>query len=533
MDMDFFASFIEGASAATELLPSSPLDEGAWAAAARRASGRGLAPELLAEIRRQSAAFPASPSRERSLGSLAREDTTVVVTGQQVGLFLGPLYTLHKAATAISRARLIERLTGLPCVPIFWLQTEDHDWAEIASAEMLVPAGRKVLALPPGPPDAARVSLSHRFLPPQVDGLVARLAEFLEPLPHAAEVASLVERHYRSGITPGAAFAGVLDELFAREGLIVLDPRTPVVSRLAAPVLRRAVLEHAEIGALLAVRAAELLARGFSEQVPTRGETSLAFFHPHGPGGPRYRLVRDGTGFSTPEGPVTRDALLSRLEEDPLWFSTSALLRPIVQDTLLPTAAYVGGPAECTYFAQLPTVYARFGLEMPMIAPRARLRIVVPKGRRDLERLGLRSVDTDRPRDVLLRELVTRPPGVPPSHELQERLLGSLERELAAMSPPLTGLDPLLERNIRKTREQATFAVGRLVAGVEQALVRRDDVTVKRLDHLLEALRPSGKPQERVYAFPALAAHAGSRSLVDAVLAASAPLSPDVRDVDL
>ncbi|MEI6225795.1 MAG: bacillithiol biosynthesis BshC, partial [Deltaproteobacteria bacterium] len=340
MDMDFFASFIDGASAATELLPASPLDEGAWAAAARRASGRGLAPELLAEIRRQSAAFPASPARERSLEALSRKDATVVVTGQQVGLFLGPLYTLHKAATAISRARLVERLTGLPCIPVFWLQTEDHDWAEIASAEVLVPAGRKVLALPPGPPDLARVSLSHRSLPAEVDGLVATLAGLLEPLPHAAEVASLVGRHYRSGITPGAAFAGVLDELFAQEGLIVLDPRTPAVSRLAAPVLRRAVLEHAEIGALLAARAAELLARGFSEQVPTRGGTSLAFFHPHGPGGPRYRLVRDGAGFSTPEGPVTRDALLSRLEEDPLWFSSSALLRPLVQDTLLPTAAY-------------------------------------------------------------------------------------------------------------------------------------------------------------------------------------------------
>jgi bacillithiol biosynthesis cysteine-adding enzyme BshC len=533
MDMDFFASFIDGASAATELLPVRPLDEGAWAAAARRASGRCLAPELLAEIRRQSGAFPASPARERSLQSLSRENATVVVTGQQVGLFLGPLYTLHKAATAISRARLVEHLTGLPCVPIFWLQTEDHDWAEIASAEVLVPSGRKVLALPPGPPDAARVSLSHRSLPAEVDGLVVTLAEILEPLPHAAEVASLVGRHYRSGITPGAAFAGVLDELFAQEGLIVLDPRTPAVSRLAAPVLRRAVLEHAEIGALLAARAAELLARGFSEQVPTRGETSLAFFHPHGPGGPRYRLVRDGAGFSTPEGPVTRDALLSRLEEDPLLFSSSALLRPLVQDTLLPTTAYVGGPAECSYFAQLTTVYARFGLELPMIAPRARLRIVVPRNRRDLERLGLGSADTDRPREVLLRELVARPPGVPPSEELHERLLGSLERELAALAAPFAGLDPLLERNIRKTREQTTSAVGKLVAGVERALARKDDVTVKRLDGLLEALRPSGKPQERVYAFPALAALAGCRPLVDAVLAASAPLSPAVRDVNL
>jgi uncharacterized protein YllA (UPF0747 family) len=230
---------------------------------------------------------------------------------------------------------------------------------------------------------------------------------------------------------------------------------------------------------------------------------------------------------------VTRDALLARLEEDPLWFSTSALLRPLVQDTLLPTAAYVGGPAECAYFAQLPTVYARFGLDLPMIGPRARLRLVVPKGRRELERLGLRSSDADRPRDVLLRELVARPADLPPGDVLRERLLGPLERELDALSPPVTGLDPLLERNLRKTREHAAFAVGKLVSGIEHALARKDAVTVKRLDRLLEALRPSGKPQERVYAFPALAARAGCRALVDAVVAAADPLSPAVRDVNL
>src|SRR5512137_2936762 len=184
MDMDFFASFIDGASAATDLLPVRPLDEGAWAAAARSASGRGLAPGLLAEIRRQSLALPASPARERNLEALSRPGATVVVTGQQVGLFLGPLYTLHKAATVVARARQVTRLTGLPCVPVFWLQTEDHDWAEISRAEVLVKSGRQALALPPEPPSAARVSLADRTLPVEVEGLVEELGRLLEPFPH-------------------------------------------------------------------------------------------------------------------------------------------------------------------------------------------------------------------------------------------------------------------------------------------------------------------------------------------------------------
>jgi uncharacterized protein YllA (UPF0747 family) len=230
---------------------------------------------------------------------------------------------------------------------------------------------------------------------------------------------------------------------------------------------------------------------------------------------------------------VTREAALALLDEDPLRFSTSALLRPLVQDSLLPTVAYVGGPAECTYFAQLPPLYARLGIDLPLVAPRARLRIVVPRARRELERLRLVTADVDRPREALLRELVARPPEVPSADVLRERLLGSMRRELDLLAPHLSGVDPSLARNVERTRGLTTFAVGRLADGVERALARRDGVTVGRLDRLLEALRPSGQPQERIYAFPALAARAGCRVLVEALVAGAAPLSPEIRDVNL
>jgi bacillithiol biosynthesis cysteine-adding enzyme BshC len=531
MGLDFFASFIRGERAAVELLSSRPFDPGAWDDAARRAGARRVPGDLLAELRRQSASLPPSPSRDRQLDALGREGTTVVVTGQQVGLFLGPLYTLHKAATVVARARAISERTGRPCVPLFWLQTEDHDWAEVAGAEILVPSGRHVLALPPETPGEARVSLSHRVLPSEVSGLVESLAQLLSDLPFASEVSALVARHYRPGTSPGAAFAGVLSELFADDGLVVLDPRTPAVARLASPLLRRAIVEHDAIAGLLETRGRELASRGFAEQVHVRREASLAFFHPRGPGGPRYRLVRRQDGFETPEGRVPEGELLARLEADPLWFSTSALLRPLVQDTLLPTVAYVGGPAECTYFAQLPPVYAHLGVALPLIAPRARLRILVPKARRKLEQLGLSPADADAPREVLLARLVTRPEGLPPSVVLREELVGALERRLAELEPGLLAVDPSLGRNVRKTRRHASFAAGKLLAAVERALARKDAVTTGRLDRLLDALRPSGKPQERVYAFPALAARLEPGALIRAVVEAAGPLSADVRDV--
>jgi len=533
MGGDLFASFIAGGTAAAGLLPSRPVDERDWEAAARRAARRHVAPGLLDELRRQSGALPPSPARDRALDALGRDGVTAVVTGQQVGLFLGPLYTLHKAATAVARARWISDVTGSPCIPLFWIQTEDHDWEEIRRAEVLGPAGRVSFELPSEPAALSRVSLAQRVLPPEVDGLAAALGQVVAPLPHGSEVAALVARHYRSGRTPGAAFAGLLAELFAEEGLVILDPRTPAMGRLAAPILRRAIEDHEAIARALADRARELAARGFAEQVHTRPGASLAFFHPRGPAGPRYRLVREGAGFSTPDGPVSLAELRARLDADPLWFSTSALLRPLLQDALLPTAAYVGGPAECSYFAQLPPVYERFGLVPPMIAPRARLRLVDGPARRQLARLGLSPEDVDLPRAELLARVAARSGEMPSAEGLRERLLGGLTRELDALAPLLAGLDPALERNVRRTRETAAFAVERLVTAAERAALSMDRVAVERLDRLLDALRPGGRPQERVDAFPALAARAGPGVLVAALVEAARPLSPDVRSVNL
>jgi bacillithiol biosynthesis cysteine-adding enzyme BshC len=533
MALDFFASFISGEPAASAFLPVRPLDEGAWDAAARRAARRRCADGVVQELKRQAAGLPASAARDRNLNLLAQAGTTVVVTGQQTALFLGPLYTLHKAATAVARARWLSERSGQPCVPIFWLQTEDHDWAEVAQAEFLLPDGRKTLALPAETPEEARISIAQRKLPAEVAGLSSALADLLQALPHGASVSELLARHYVAGKTPGAAFAGVLSELFADEGLVVLDPRTPALARLAAPVLHRAIEEQEGISAALLGRARALAEQGFSEQVHTRPDASLAFFHPRGPAGPRYRLQRDGPGFCTPEGGVGRAELLGCLESEALCFSTSALLRPLVQDTLLPTAAYIGGPAECAYFAQLPPLYALFGMELPMVAPRARLRLVDERTRRRLEKLGLRPEDADRPHDEVAALVQSRPAWLPPAEWLRARLLGPLERELEALLPHAISLDASLERNVRKTRDHVAYGVEKLVNRLERAALARDHVVARQLEEVLTELRPGGVAQERVYAFPPLAAQVGTRALVTALVEAARPLDAGVRSVSL
>jgi bacillithiol biosynthesis cysteine-adding enzyme BshC len=532
MARDFFAQFIAGEAAAATLLPAKPLDPRAWEEAAARAGRRRPVQGVVEELQRQAEALPRSPERDAALAALALPGATCVVTGQQVGVFLGPLYTLHKAATAVARARWLAERTGRPCIPVFWLQTEDHDWAEVARFDGCARGSWISGRLPPESAAEARVSLAHRRLPSDIERHLAAVRRALAALPHGAAVTELLARHYLPGRSPGAAFAGVLAELFADEGLLLLDPRTPAMAARAAPTIRFALEEHDAIGLLLEERCAELSRQGLAEQVHTRAGTSLAFFHPAGPEGPRFRPEREGDGFRTPLGSVSLAELRARLADDPLSFSTSALLRPLVQDTLLPTAATLGGPAECTYFAQLPPLYARAGVELPMIAPRARFRVVDPWTATVLARLGLSAEDAELPVHALAARLHAWPEWM--DGTLRERLLGPIERELEAIRPDAVELEPALARAVEKTKAHVARGVDRFIGRLQRAVLAATGAgagALTDLERVAAALHPGGRPQERVHGFWAIAAEVGPRALVSSLVAAAAPLSPEVRTV--
>jgi bacillithiol biosynthesis cysteine-adding enzyme BshC len=528
----FHSSYLAGGMRSDAFLPRGFGDADHRRDAVARAAARRVAPELLAELHAQSALLPPSPAREAHLAQLAA-GAAAVVTGQQVGLFLGPLYTLFKAASAVAVARQLAAETGAAVVPIFWLQTEDQDFAEVASC--VVPrAGDRPLTLTlADDPAMDRRSLADRALGADVDALVAQLGDALAGAPHADEVVALLRAHYRPGVAPGRAFAGVLAALFAEEGLVVFDPRRAAVARLAAPVLRRSIVDAEPLAAALAARVEALHAAGIREQIPLRPLMTLSFFHVGGAQGPRYRLERKDGAFSLPDGTsVSAGALLALLERDPLRFSTSALLRPLVQDTLLPTAVYVGGPAEVDYFAQLPPLYAALGMEPPLMALRARFTAVTPRLRALLGQLSLTVADLSRPVDGLraARRAALGPPDVAAPEP--GAWLADLDRRIDAYEAAMPS-DRALLRSIRRTRATVRRAVDRLAARHQHVTLDRDEVWQLRLQRATDWLRPEGQPQERVHAFPAFAAQVGLRPLVEAVLAAVSPLDPSVRELSL
>ncbi|MGH7790626.1 MAG: bacillithiol biosynthesis protein BshC, partial [Candidatus Binatia bacterium] len=256
----------------------------------------------------------------------------------------------------------------------------------------------------------------------------------------------------------------------------------------------------------------------------------LSFFHPDGAAGPRYRLAPAAGGFALvgEARHYTRAALLDTLATAPLQFSTSALLRPILQDTLLPTAAYVGGPGEVAYFAQLAPLYAAYGLAMPLVVPRARLRVVDDKTAQLLARLRLTADDVQRPEDVLL---AMARPDAPPAAAVEQRLLAPFAATLAALSTELAPLGGGVPGALEKTRATVESALIRLAGKIEQARLHQDAALVADVRRLRRLLFPNETPQERVYGLASFAARHGERRFVDAVLAAVRPFDPTPRDL--
>jgi bacillithiol biosynthesis cysteine-adding enzyme BshC len=536
----FSGAWLSGDPRAIALLPDRFRYKAARAKAVATAAERTPSPVLRDALVAGNARLAPSPARDRNLELLARPGTVAVVTGQQMGLFLGPLFTLYKAASAIVAARALAAETGKPCVPVFWLQTEDHDLPEIDHCLVPRSAGeplRVALELPEAA--SSRIPVGHVRLGPSVTAALAALRAELGGQPHADEHLGLLERAWRPEALMSEAFAEVLASLFAEEGLVFLDPRDPRIATLSETVHRRAIEEASVIGTKLTTRSSVLESAGFSDQVHIRPGSPLSFFSPEGAEGPRYRLEPSTSPgvwslVGHPKGATVKAAeLLSYLMREPLRFTTSALLRPILQDSLLPTAAYVGGPGEIAYFAQLMPLYAHFGLSMPLIVPRARFRVLEDRVRGLLEKLGLSPDDASTPRDALLARLSAQGAGdgFEKPEAVEARLMGTLAPELARLGERMTSLDPSFSHALERTEETLRGALSKLVGKYGRALAQRDQATVERVDRLRSYLAPDGEPQERVYGLPYYACRFGSRPFARMVLDACEPFSGGLKDL--
>ncbi len=472
--------------------------------------------ERVADIlERQNRAFGASQETLEGIQRL-RQGASAAVTGQQVALFGGPLFSLLKSISAVRVAEQA-RAAGIDCVPVFWLATEDHDLAEVNHATLLKPEGG-LTRLTTQSHAAANAPMSQVHFGDEIEPVVASAAELLSE----SEAAELLKNAYRTGETLGSAFAKLFAALFAGMGVILLDASDPELHQIAQPVYRAAAMGAEEIDQALLVRGKELRSAGYHEQVKVTPTTTLLFVQRNGA---REVIHRRNGGFVIGHDPVSREDLLAQIAAEPQRFSANVLLRPVIQDYLLPTIAYSGGPAEVAYFAQAAVVYEEVLGRTTAILPRFSATIVDARAQRLMTKYKVGITDLFHGPDVFRELLALRTvPGELDGAfiEGEETVVGAL----AKVSASLQQLDPTLVEAAGRAGAKMLYQLRRLRKRAGNAQLRKNDEISRHADWLSSVLFPNKNLQEREIAGVSFLARHGS-DLLQTLLRAAQADCPD------
>jgi len=460
-------------------------------------------------LERQNQSWNASAKALENIARL-RAGASAAVTGQQVGLFGGPSFTIFKALTAIKLADQATR-SGVDCVPVFWLATEDHDLAEVNQVSIPGPDGSSQQLTAPAEGLSNAPVGTVRF-GSEIDVVVEAASGLLGP----GEVSDFLREAYRPGETFGNAFARLLARLCADWGVILLDAADPEFHRIAEPVYRAAIERAADLDGALLSRGKALDAAGYHQQVKVTPSSTLLFTMRNGARVPVHRRLNgEGTSeFLIEEERISKADLLSRVTSSPWDFSGNALLRPVVQDYLLPTLAYTGGSAEVAYFAQVAVVYEMLLGRVTPIVPRFSATIVEPKPKTLLERYGLRLPDFFQGPEAL-RELMasrTLPKELQSAFDQAE---ASLEKSLAAIREGLARLDSTLVDSAANAASKMQHQLSQLRSKAARAELRQTEVLTRKADVLSNLLYPGKALQEREIAGVYFVARYGREFLRD------------------
>ena len=489
-----FLDFAESREPLPPFYPSSPYSQN-WTAPSQEPALRARVADLLEA---QNRGFGAGPEALANINRL-RQGSPAIVTGQQVTLFGGPLFTLFKAATAIRKAKD----TG--AVPIFWLATEDHDLDE---ADHVVLPSRHELHNLRLEHEANNRPVGSIPLGPGIRPLLDQAAELLGPSP----ILETLEAAYRPDATFAQAFARLLAAIFADQGLVVVDAAGAAFHTLGAPVLRHAIEHVADLESALLNRSRLLEDRGYEAQVLVTPSSSLLFLVDEETGA-RQALKRKNSNGSTiwiaGKRQYSTEELLATLDSAPERLSPNALLRPVFQDFLLPTAAYIGGPAEISYFAQSQMIYdAVLGRTTPVI-PRLSATLVEPAVAAVLARfqLQLNEIPETHP-DELAQRLGAR--AIPIEGKRKLASAGNaLEEELTSLTQWMRQLDPSLGSAADVSASKMRYQMNRLRRLAANYQLQTEAGIRKHVDAIYLNLFPDQHPQERIIGAAAFLARYG------------------------
>ena len=449
--------------------------------------------ELVAILRQQNKAFGSSELALTNIQRLSQPETFAVVTGQQVGLLSGPAFTLYKALTAVRLAQALSE-QGLPSVPVFWLATEDHDLEEVAQAATFDEEYALISLGDPGERPAPRSSVGAVKLTTGINATLDRLEVALPP----GEPRDILLRDLRACYQPGAtwaqAFGRFMARLFGRWGVVLLDPLDDAVRRLSATAYRQALAQAANLRGQLISRSRELVRAGYHAQAHVAEDSTLVFVTREGNRLPLRQ--RDGEFFLDDSEKISLGELTAQPGSSHLSLSSNVLLRPVVQDLLLPTLAYVAGPSELAYLAQAHALYPAFGRPMPVVFPRAGFTLVDRRIQRLLEKYKLSVEDVWQGEENVRHKIAAAGSAGGWSERFDQseqefsQLLGRLRQHLET-------LDPTLLDTLKNVEEKMKYQMERLRGKVSRAALERSELLARHQQFLLRFLLPARSLQER------------------------------------
>lgn len=474
-----------------------PATPAAWADTIARSQSYVRQPAEIARIlAAQQEQRGAPPAARASAARLADPATRVVITGQQAGVFGGPLFTLLKALTAMKLAAKVEREHKVPVVPVFWIDAEDHDWPEVSGCTVLdaelAPVAIRVADLEgSGQLPIARLQLTAAG--------TAAVDELEAALPDSEFKTSIIEslrRAYAPGVGMATAFGTWIEEVLGPHGLVVYDSSDAAAKVLARDVFVKEVSEPGTTARIAAKAGDALVAKGYHAQA-TLADGTVSLFHLNSE---RLPVQVDGDQAFIGERALTRAELIEEARTNPEHFSPNVLLRPIVQDTVFPTICYVAGPNELAYLGQLKDVYAHFGVPMPLMYQRATATLADSATVRFLKKYELPLTALRAQDEAALNQLLESQ--LPPSVEQSlAAASAAIAERMAAVAAAVPQIDPTLEGTVKSTLGKLEHEVQSLHNKVIQAAKRRDE-TLRRQFQRAQALTfPQGHPQEREVGF--------------------------------
>ena len=450
--------------------------------------------KLVPILQEQNQGFGAGLPTLEKIDWLLERRACAVVTGQQTGLFGGPLFTLYKALTAIKLAARLSRTCEGCYVPVFWLASDDHDFREVNHVHVLDKNNQPVKIVYEAHSHDSKVPVAKVRLKDEIGGLIQKLDDLTHPSDFKQEVLSQLADSYAPGTTFPQAFGKWLMALLRPFGLILIDASDARVKALGRKLFEKEIADGSPSSRAAADASAALSSQGYHNQVHLSGDFLNLFYAEN----ERESIAVNGDTFVLKSSGQTlsRSELLARVHAQPETFSPNVLLRPLYQDALLPTIAYVSGPSEGAYYAQMKGIYAAFDIPMPIIYPRKSLTLLESRIEKVLDHYQLAVPDFWDNVENLATQIAkaSLPDGLETSFE---NTSATIAEKMQTLQDLVIQVDPTLGDFVKNSRGRILGQIDGIEKKVLQAYKKRNDVLRKQLYKASHSLYPNNQLQER------------------------------------